>query len=859
MAVSNVFVFFCLAALKEVSASGVRDAECDPDDGTCHSKSSALLQHRVQQNSIEQASTDLELKPHVYGPIEMEGNMMEYFKSWSQGRVRSHMNSMLDIEAGHLESDPSLDDETEDSNEKDNDENEDENDEDLDEDHAPMKELVEKSESEALSSEDMTELLKQTRQEQCEKLEGEKAARQGPFDLITAEEEDEQGVRHVLLKDQNGRLQYLAIHKPSVKGNHRVIVADPPACQLLLEDETDPLPGAARDQTGAPKMLSIKDRAVKDCKKLLEKSFKENCQSEIEVMPKSASTGVVDGLAVNMEAEVCQGKVCHMHHPLCLFETSRNHTDASLLEVTRVSRHDPLKDLKGTVELAVPICDAASKASMEPHAAAIARESLSFAMGENSRYKGFEHVLDNLPVYSALELEGETPSAVDLRSKFPMCFPKLGGSKHQYTEVVRDQGSCGSCWAFAGASLTANNLCISGSGKNMFNKPKDRAEVSVQKIISCKPQGKNQQDGCEGGNMGSFDAGASKWGLTKEKDNLYKCGGGNPKNHFEQKTGGCKKFPWGGQCTGKAQSDWHWGGAVRISGEEDMMSYVANGYTLYASLDVYANFMNHKTGVYRKKSGTKKGGHAVVVVGYGKESGHKYWILQNSWGSKSWGVGGYGKILRGKNLCGIEDVATVARAWVKGGKEPPCMDSPIGTKLSSTGYAPYIPCSQAKGGRYGDLCSQYAVVREYCPKTCFGKCPTSSPSPAPASPSPAPPPAETTTTTTTTTKPPPTPGCKDQATDVSPIIRLNGVPSSCKRLGRFCKYSFVKSKCQKTCGVCGSKKGTAKGKKVCKDSKTYKDPYFGDSCAAWAGFKCKGFKFSKALIKHCPKACGKCR
>ena len=50
--------------------------------------------------------------------------------------------------------------------------------------------------------------------------------------------------------------------------------------------------------------------------------------------------------------------------------------------------------------------------------------------------------------------------------------------------------------------------------------------------------------------------------------------------------------------------------------------------------------------------------HAVVVVGYGKQTpGGKYWTLRNSWG-ETFGMDGYFKMSRGKNKCGISDCAS---------------------------------------------------------------------------------------------------------------------------------------------------------------------------------------------------------
>lgn len=85
--------------------------------------------------------------------------------------------------------------------------------------------------------------------------------------------------------------------------------------------------------------------------------------------------------------------------------------------------------------------------------------------------------------------------------------------------------------------------------------------------------------------------------------------------------------------------------------------------SVYASFDVYDDFSfffrrpENTKSVYRRRWGSSKGGHAVVIVGWGvKHAGDistPYWLIRNSWGT-DWADHGYFRIIRGMNECKIE-------------------------------------------------------------------------------------------------------------------------------------------------------------------------------------------------------------
>ncbi|XP_075468819.1 cathepsin O [Ascaphus truei] len=195
---------------------------------------------------------------------------------------------------------------------------------------------------------------------------------------------------------------------------------------------------------------------------------------------------------------------------------------------------------------------------------------------------------------------------------------------------VKNQMSCGGCWAFSIVGAVESAYAIRG---NLLE------ELSVQQVIDCS----YKDYGCNGGSTLS----AFNW-LNQTRIKLVR----NSKYTFKAHTGYCTYFPgsdFGVSIKGYEEYD--------FSGyEEEMMKMLIDLGPLAVIVDA-VSWQDYLGGIIQHHCSSGEANHAVLVIGFDKTGDTPYWIVKNSWGT-SWGIEGYVYIKMGGNVCGIAETVS---------------------------------------------------------------------------------------------------------------------------------------------------------------------------------------------------------
>ncbi|KAK2646839.1 hypothetical protein Ddye_022034 [Dipteronia dyeriana] len=181
---------------------------------------------------------------------------------------------------------------------------------------------------------------------------------------------------------------------------------------------------------------------------------------------------------------------------------------------------------------------------------------------------------------------------------------------------IKDQRSCGCCWAFSAVAAIEGALKIKNG---------QMPDLSEQQLVNCD----TSNHGCRGGYMdNAFQYIIENGGVAAESSYPY-----------EGRDGDCdqqKATETAAQITSYTDV---------TSSNEHELKIAVHQQPVSIAISVGQEFKDYGGGIFDGNCGDRLN-HAVTLVGYGQiEDGTKYWLIKNSWGT-DWGENGYMRILR---------------------------------------------------------------------------------------------------------------------------------------------------------------------------------------------------------------------
>ncbi|CAF3966931.1 unnamed protein product [Rotaria sordida] len=204
---------------------------------------------------------------------------------------------------------------------------------------------------------------------------------------------------------------------------------------------------------------------------------------------------------------------------------------------------------------------------------------------------------------------------------------------------IKNQGKCGSCYAFATVAVMETLYAIKTKSQNVI-------DFSPQQIVDCSSDG---NDGCDGGNFPpSVNYLSAKGGKIAT----------NASYPYAEKQQSCRTSGINEIDLGKVEF-----GAIPLGDEKKMAEALTNYGPIFIGLDADSElFMFYKNGILQIDNCPKRRqdmDHAMTIVGYGYDDALQtpYWIIKNSWGIK-WGENGYLRLIKDAgNMCGVASMA----------------------------------------------------------------------------------------------------------------------------------------------------------------------------------------------------------
>jgi C1A family cysteine protease len=213
-------------------------------------------------------------------------------------------------------------------------------------------------------------------------------------------------------------------------------------------------------------------------------------------------------------------------------------------------------------------------------------------------------------------------------------------TKHAVTPV-KDQGQCGSCWAFSTTENTESQWFLSG---------KTLPKLAPQQLVDCDPQ----SQGCNGGwTYWAFQYLMSAGGMEAEASYPYQ--GQTGTCQFDASKIVAKVYNYTfpilpceeGDCSDQAKLEPQMRAGLATIGP----------FSICVNAAPWQDYSNGVMTADECDGNSEDLDHCVQVVGY--DTKQAYYIVRNSWNT-DWGIDGYIYLQTDQNTCGIADVVTFA-------------------------------------------------------------------------------------------------------------------------------------------------------------------------------------------------------
>jgi C1A family cysteine protease len=206
---------------------------------------------------------------------------------------------------------------------------------------------------------------------------------------------------------------------------------------------------------------------------------------------------------------------------------------------------------------------------------------------------------------------------------------------------VKDQGQCGSCWAFSATEAIETAWFVAG---------KTLPVLSPQEIVDCD----STDGGCNGGDTPTaYEFVIKEGGLESEASYPYTAKNGKCAFNSSKVVATISSYKYAiPPCYSSCNTQ----------DEAGLWTFVQQKGPVSICVDAEP-WQTYQSGIFNSSTclhAYNDLDHCVQITGFGTDStGKRFWSVKNSWGT-GWGEKGYIRIQYGSNICGIADEATIA-------------------------------------------------------------------------------------------------------------------------------------------------------------------------------------------------------